>query len=42
MEKFIDINGITMCYEETGEGKPLMEVVEIPSASGRRMKSAKM
>ncbi|MBR0130482.1 MAG: alpha/beta hydrolase [Firmicutes bacterium] len=24
MEKFIDINGITMCYEETGEGKPLI------------------
>ncbi|MBQ1906568.1 MAG: alpha/beta hydrolase [Firmicutes bacterium] len=26
MEKFIDINGITMCYEETGEGKPLILV----------------
>ena len=23
-KKFIDINGITMCYEETGEGKPLI------------------
>ncbi len=26
MEKFIDINGITMCYEEIGEGKPIILV----------------